>query len=382
MPNLYRAASYVRLSDFAGGVFENEMNRQTVPATALARKMMMHFETPAKWEDFGSRSKGQATFDALRQAGILICEADADNFQVISQAGLTMFDAPHRKLSDLSRGEIVFIGAPLDIGTTGYPGARYGPDALRAASQERYRCDYDPRTGGLKPWNMPGFGGAILKGAKMSDAGNVRYRPGTAHQDYYDGLRNVTDQVRAAGAFPVVLGGDHSILYSTADPNADTFLHLDAHSDMASFEPTRCHHHGNVITRLVAEHFAPQIVHVGLRDTSGSDTARAGSWAYSADPRSLPSLLDRFDGSSVYISLDVDVFDPRVIPGTGTPVPGGFSLQEVCDFLAQLPYRARITGLDVVELCPMRDIADQSARSVVEVILVFLAAFHLAQASD
>ena len=365
-----------RVTDFKGGRILDDATGRSVPATAISRAILFHFARGLAWEDFEKSHEAQEAFEAMKKVGLLRRGSGTDALFDLIPADIGMFDAPHRDLADIAAGDIVFLGAPIDIGTTALPGARFGPAAIRAASVERYLCDYDLASGTLKGWNVPNLGGLVLSGARLVDLGDLKYLPGSAADSYYEKLRRVVDQIYARQAFPVVLGGDHSITYGTVHRDADVLLHLDAHSDMAAFDKDTCHHHGNVLTRLIAEKMLSQVVHLGLRDTAGSDTAEAGSVAFSADPNAFPSVLKHIEDKSVFISLDVDVMDPAVLPGTGTPLPGGLSVRELCNLLCQVVMGSKPLGIDVVELCPLRDADNLSAATVVEIILVFLAMYH------
>ena len=374
-----RTISNVRLTDFTNGRLENPRNGRSVDATDLAREIALFFRDEGRWTDFPRASETDAV-DVLHEMSEvgLVTQANEEvgSEPLLEPVHITMFGAPRRELSDVSPGEIVFVGAPIDFGATGYPGARYGPAALRSASIERYRCEFDLRTNGLKPWNVPALNGNVLSGARMSDLGDVVYRRGSLLESYYTKLRTVLDQVYSAGAVPMVLGGDHSITYSTVKRGVDTLLHLDAHCDLARLHPGDCHHHGNVLSRLVKETIAPRIVHYGLRDTSGADTVNAGTIAFNADHQALSEVLRSVVGRETFISIDVDVLDPAILPGTGTPVPGGFQLRELCQALAAAIEQSNPVGFDLVEHSPMRDETGNSARQLIEVILVCLAVFY------
>lgn len=375
----YQFLDAARLTDFAEGQILHPATGASVPATPLHRKIALHFRAPALWEDFADPSPdANAAFAEMCAAGLLIdkdAQSTASDAQFL-RPDVTMFEVPHRQLADIAPGEIVFLGAPIDIGTTAFPGARYGPDAIRAASVERYQCKIDLESGTMVGWNMPSMGGGILNGARLSDLGDFAYTPGQPSEDYYQGLRAAVTQIYAAGGFPVVLGGDHSVTYATIPPEPPALAHFDAHCDLAERVQGHCHHHGNVLRRLLDEGRVRGIHHYGLRDTAGWDTLNAGTQAQSTGDLELEGWSDAIAGERVFLSVDLDVLDPSILPGTGTPVVGGLSLRQLCAALARIIQVTTPVGMDLVELCPIRDSTGLSERMAVEVLLCALGVYH------
>lgn len=371
----YKLADTVRLTDFQNGRLECAHSGRFVEGSALHRAIAVHFRTGALWADFEPMSDAAtAAFDTMCQAGLLVSSDVAG--PVLARPEATMFEVPFRELNDVSEGEIVFLGAPIDIGTSSYPGARFGPQSIRAASSERYQCRFDIESGAMIAWNVPSLGGGVLGGARLSDVGDLVYVPGEPAEHYYQRLREVVGRIYDAGAFPVVLGGDHSITYATVPNDPVDLVHLDAHCDLAERVVGHCHHHGNVLRRLLDEARVQDIHHFGLRDTAGWDTLHAGTFAKGVGDLDLEGWEAGIRDKTVFISLDVDVLDPTVLPGTGTPVVGGLTLRQLCQVLARIVQVTRPVGLDVVELCPIRDETGLSERTVVEVLLCFLAVYH------
>ncbi|MDW3181519.1 MAG: arginase family protein [Roseobacter sp.] len=219
----------VFLTDYKNGSLCDPATGVTVAAEELERKIVAFFQDPTVWESFPGCKADEAIAarDRLFEAGLLL-HHEKTLEPGLSRAEFTMFGVPQRRLEDVERGEIVFIGAPFDVGTTAYPGCRFGPTALRLASAERFQCQLDLATGRMTAWNLPSLGGAILGGARLSDLGDLIYRAGEPVEQYYTHLSDVMSQLYGRGAFPVVLGGDHSITYSTACRKADALVHLDA----------------------------------------------------------------------------------------------------------------------------------------------------------
>ncbi|MBA4418073.1 MAG: agmatinase [Syntrophus sp. (in: bacteria)] len=158
----------------------------------------------------------------------------------------------------------------------------------------------------------------------------------------------------------VTLGGDHSVSIGVVKSYAKHYkdlsvLHLDAHADSRdSYEGTP-YNHACVIARI--REFTKNIVSVGIRSMDASERPGVDNkkmfFAHAIHDsdtwidKAVPLLTD-----NVYITIDLDVFDPGIMPSTGTPEPGGLGWYEVMKLLASVSKSKRIVGFDVVELCP------------------------------
>jgi len=164
----------------------------------------------------------------------------------------------------------------------------------------------------------------------------------------------------AGDKFVVVLGGEHSVSVGTVQAHARkypgmTVLQLDAHSDLRSeYEGSR-YNHACVMARV--KEICP-IVQVGIRSMDISEKpARDRKRVFLAeDIHSGNAGVDDIMGmltDQVYITIDLDVFDPSIMPSTGTPEPGGLLWYDVLDLLQRVCCRSTVVGFDVVELCPV-----------------------------
>ena len=166
------------------------------------------------------------------------------------------------------------------------------------------------------------------------------------------------------GKFVVTLGGEHSISPGATAPYSRRFpgltiVHFDAHSDLReSYQGTR-HNHACAGARM-REH--ARLVQIGIRAQCPEERAiieRGDVWTLFAYQMHgvdwAPSVLARIDeGSPVYVTIDLDYFDPSVMPATGTPEPGGGEWYPTLRFLRRLSERARIVGFDIMELAPFQ----------------------------
>lgn len=257
----------------------------------------------------------------------------------------------------------VLLGVPYDGGTTASPGARFAPFHVRRVSAF------------VQGWH-PVHRLAVFDRLAAVDGGNVAFPPFDAAA-----VRALLEagvaRVAEAGAVPFLVGGDHSIALPALRALAKAHgpvavLHLDAHLDTSGPEVWgEPFHHGTPFRHALEEGLIlpGQLHQVGLRGPRGaaSDTdlvERHGASLVTPDdlaaagPAAVARAIRQAVGDRpLYLSLDVDVLDPAFAPGTGTPVPGGLTSQEVIQLLRGLA-GVSLVGMDVVEVCPALDHAD------------------------
>ena len=257
--------------------------------------------------------------------------------------------------------DFAILGAPFDAGTQYRAGARFGPRAIREASTlfsfgHAGAYDFEDDATYLGP------------DVRIVDIGDADI----IHTDTVQSHANIEAGVRAilrAGAVPVTLGGDHSVtIPCVAAFEARGPIHvvqLDAHLDFVDVRHGVRFGHGNPMRRAAERPFVSGLSQFGIRNVSstakeGYDAARAmGSDILSGRQfRALgpEGALARVpEGAQVYLTIDIDGFDPSIAPGTGTPSHGGFLYYEALEFLAGLAKRRRIVGVDLVEVAPDYD---------------------------
>ncbi|MCS7206905.1 MAG: agmatinase [Dehalococcoidia bacterium] len=287
---------------------------------------------------------------------------------------------------DLERldAQVVFIGVPFDQGTTNRPGARFGPHAVRQARVYDYFSLFEPEpppAGGLYEVDV---GTEILKGVTMADLGDINVAPSN-WELALERLTRVVSRVIEKGAFPVVVGGDHTITFPVVRA-LERFaplgiVHLDAHLDYTHDYQGVRYYHGSPIRRCAELPFVGPISHIGIRAVRRKPVEEArqrGNLIISADrfralgPKGAAALVP--SSAFLYISLDIDVLDPAVAPGTGTPVVGGLTYLEVRDFLREVARKGKVVGCDVVEVAPEYDHAQITALAASRLIVDILAA--------
>lgn len=290
----------------------------------------------------------------------------------------TFMKKPHRPDWTAIDADIAVMGAPFDLGTQVRPGARFGPKGFRDASQlfAIGRGAYDPED------DIVHLAGDEVRIVDIGDADMV-------HIDAERCLDNIEYGVRkilAAGALPVVLGGDHAVHIPCirafdGEPPVH-IVHIDAHLDYVDERFGVRHGQGNPLRRAAECDHVTGITHLGIRNLGSSaqsdfaDARAAKSDILSVrDFRELgvAGVIERIPANArLYFTIDVDGFDPSLVPGTGTPSPGGFLYYETCDFLKAAAMRGEVVGVDFVELAPEYDPGGATSLFCTQILVNFL----------
>jgi agmatinase len=283
---------------------------------------------------------------------------------------LTFLGVPRADLDDpasLAGADVAVIGAPFDGGTSHRPGARFGPGAIRGtdylahdASRPHLALRVDP-----------------LQDLRVVDVGDVLMLPGEI-EPALARLERVVQRVAGAGAIPVVLGGDHTIALPDVTGVARqhgfgrvSVIHFDAHADTGDTQFGSLLGHGTPMRRLIESGAArgdrflqlglrgywppPEVLawmaEQGMRTFEMAEIGRRGLDACLSE--AFATATDDCDG--VFLSIDIDVVDPGMAPGTGTPEPGGLTARELLDAVRRCALELPVVGVDVVELAPAYD---------------------------
>ena len=309
---------------------------------------------------------------------LLVCFAGASYAQAQSQPTFvgvrTFLGAPYvRNLDDL-HADFAVLGVPFDEGTWGWPGERYGPRELRESSQE-YNHDLSE-----------GFyyidGDRIaLKGKRWADAGDIEVFP-TVPATTQEKITAAVKKVLEKKAFPIVLGGDHSLTFPVlrALDKDVTLIHFDAHLDTWNGEPGNLDH-ASWVNRAAALPHVKKIVQVGMRGLANDPEAignarKIGTKIITSEQihkKGVEWTLEQIPSSeNIYISFDVDVMDPSLAPGTGTLEPDGLNFREMDELLKGAAKKGKLVGLDIVEVNPMRDSSGRTAQTAIRLMIDLL----------
>ncbi len=247
------------------------------------------------------------------------------------------------EFSTYEKSKIAILPVPFDRTSTWLKGADLGPKAIIEAS------------GNVEFYE-------IETGSEVYEKGIFTDNPILA-KDSEEMLEKVGERAKAlldAGKFVVTLGGEHSVSIPVIKAHAEKFkgmslLHLDAHADRRDEYQDNRLSHACVIAR--AQDIVKTIVSVGIRSMDASELESAKKdrifYAHEIHGRSdwMKKAVDALS-ENVYVTIDLDVFDPGIMPSTGTPEPGGLDWYEVLGLLREVAKKKRIVGFDVVELCP------------------------------
>ncbi len=301
----------------------------------------------------------------------------------------TFLGVPECDLDDLatySDADVVIVGAPFDGGTSYRSGARFGPQALRAACY----LEHD----GSRPSLAMRVDG--LRDLKVVDAGDVELYSGDAARSCAD-LEVEIEKIANTGAIPLVLGGDHTITWPNATGVARargwgkiSVIHFDAHADTGDITFGSLIGHGQPMRRLIESGAVrgDRFLQIGLRgywpEPETLDwMAEQGMRSYEMTEivtRGLTACLTEAfeialsDCDGIFLSVDIDVCDPGFAPGTGTPEPGGLSARELLDAVRRICYELPVVGMDIVEVSPPFDHADITALLGNRIVLEALSA--------
>jgi len=244
---------------------------------------------------------------------------------------------------DYSGSDIIIIPVPYDATSTWMRGAEKGPDAIMEASVN------------LEFYDIETLSSVHKRGIHTIPP----VAAGNSPEELVNEVYNKTDEILSDGKFPVIIGGNHTVSIGSVKAISDhyddlTVLQLDAHADMRQAYEGSPLNHACAMARITEMVPAVQL---GIRSMSEDELpfVREDRIFYSHDLFHDKTLykkaLDLLTGN-VYITIDLDVFDPSLMPSTGTPEPGGPAYYELMHFLKIVAGERNVVGFDVVEMCP------------------------------
>ncbi len=245
------------------------------------------------------------------------------------------------KYARLDDAEVVLIPVPYDGTSSWQKGADKGPDAFLEASENMELFDIETRTE------------VYRKGIYLAPPVTENSSPEKMVEAVHKTTKNYINQEK----FVTIFGGEHSVSIGTIRAFNESFpdltvVQLDAHADLRpEYEGSKCNH-------ACALHEASKttnLVQVGIRSMDVSELEHMDenqvyfgddlyeNWTEDAIGQMTPN---------VFITIDLDAFDPSIMPSTGTPEPGGLLWYETLDFLKMIFKKKNVVGFDIVELCP------------------------------
>lgn len=270
--------------------------------------------------------------------------------------------------SSFEQADTVLFGAPFDGTVTFRAGSRFAPAQMRLDSR------------GLETYSP--YQQADLCDCRVHDLGDLDLPFGSTEKALSQ-IRETVQGIVAAGKRPFMVGGEHLVTLPAVESlflkyNDLCVLHFDAHTDLRDEYLGEKLSHANVVRRCWDLLGDGRVFSLGIR----SGTREEFDWAaqghvslWKFDLTRLDSALAAIGGRPCYVTVDLDVLDPAVLPGTGTPEPGGVTFKELLDALCMLR-RLHIVGADVVELAPHYDASGASTAAACKTVRELLLAMQ------
>ena len=261
--------------------------------------------------------------------------------------------------------KVGLFGVPYDGTTSFRPGTRFGPAAVREVSTglETYcpQLDLD------------------LENMAYADLGAVEI-PFGAPEPVLEAVHNATIHVQDLQLKPLMLGGEHSIssgaVAAVAKRHPDLALvQLDAHADLRDQWLGSRHSHACAMRRCLDVLPSRELLQIAIRSGTREEFSELRSSNRLVPIDQMVCRLRNLRGQPLYLTVDLDWFDPAVMPGTGTPEPGGFLWQHFAELVSELRHH-NLVGADVVELAPQLDrsgISSVLAAKVTRSLLLLMA---------
>lgn len=280
---------------------------------------------------------------------------------------------------DAIESDVAVLGAPFDFGTQWRAGARFGPRSIREAStlfSFGHGGAYDHED------DVTYLSNEKVSIVDIGDADIIHTDTVQSHANIEFGVRKIL----AAGALPVVLGGDHSVnipcVRAFADQEPIHIVQIDAHLDFVDERHGVRFGHGNPMFRAAESDHVTGLSQIGIRNVSSTSrdgyiaAREAGSDILSVRKfrqLGVEGVLNRIPaGVRYYVTIDIDGFDPSIAPGTGTPSHGGFLYYEGLELLAGLARRGTVVGVDLVEVAPDYDQSSTTAILAAQLLMNFI----------
>jgi agmatinase len=253
--------------------------------------------------------------------------------------------------ADPACAPVVVFGAPFDGTTSFRPGARFAPARMREDSW------------GLETYSP--YQGEDQEDYDLADAGDLELSPGNA-ASAIRAVNCFATPLIEAGQVPVMIGGEHSLTLGAFRAALESYpdlhlIHIDAHTDLREDYLGERLSHASVIRRchdLIGDGRIHSFgVRSGLREEFSFAAKKLDFHPF--DLKMFPQVLETLGDLPLYVTIDLDVLDPSVFPGTGTPEPGGISFHDLLTALLALKGKV-IVGADIMELSPLLDLSGAS----------------------
>lgn len=261
--------------------------------------------------------------------------------------------------------KIVLFGAPFDSTTSFRPGTRFASKAMRSESF------------GIETYSP--YQDGDLEDFAIFDSGDLELPFGNT-QRVLDQIEEHTAEILKDAKIPCMIGGEHLVtlgaMRAVVKQYPDVYIiHFDAHADLREDYLEERFSHATVLHRVWDLVGDGKIFQFGIRSGDRSEFVWAKDHVFTNkfNFHGLKEVVDQLKGKPAYFTLDLDVLDPSVFPGTGTPEAGGVSFQELLEAIIQVS-RLNIVGFDVNELSPIYDQSGSSTAMACKVLRELLIA--------
>lgn len=254
---------------------------------------------------------------------------------------------------------IVIFGAPFDSTTSYRPGTRFASKTMRAESY------------GLETYSP--YQDLDLEDAAVFDGGDLELCFGDTNKAL-DAITEFTEEVMQAGKLPLMIGGEHLVTLGTVRSVAKLYpdlhvIHFDAHADLREEYLGATLSHATVLHRVWDIIGDDRIYQFGIRSGERAEFmwGKEHVHTHKFDFEGLEEVIKKLEGKPVYFTIDLDVLDPSVFPGTGTPEAGGVTFLQLLDAILKVG-KLNIVGCDINELSPLLDASGASTAVALKVL--------------
>ena len=269
--------------------------------------------------------------------------------------------------SEFCDSKIVIFGAPFDSTTSYRPGTRFASRYMRAESY------------GLETYSP--YQDLDLEDIDIFDSGDLELCFGDTQKALED-IENHTRKILDSGKLPLMIGGEHLVTLGAVRAVYEKYpdlyvIHFDAHADLRDEYLGATLSHASVIHRVWDMVGDDRIYQFGIRSGEraefewGKNHVKTQKFNFDG----LDGVIENLRGKPVYFTIDLDVLDPSVFPGTGTPEAGGVSFTELLDAILKVS-KLNIVGMDINELSPMLDASGASTAVALKVMRELLIAVY------
>lgn len=318
--------------------------------------------------------------ERLAAKDLLVASPDTeDHLPIFINPRHSMFES-ETQIGGSKQGSIIFLGAPFNFGNRQTVGTCDAPDAIRLLSKEYSLTTKQLTSRELEPLMDLDIGNSdagttptayVESGSSVFDAGNVLSDINVSASFALERIEAGVDKILSLGCIPFLLGGDHACTLGALRSCAKVHerfevVQLDAHTDTYARFFDKCFksnvdpNHGNFMSYALDELAQISRVHqYGIRGLGNlyqeADRRQIIHPIGASKALALRNSPLRISNNPIYLTIDIDVVDPSVAPGTCSPLPNGFTYQEILMFVANIIGGNNVIGIDLVELDVSRD---------------------------